>query len=171
MDVVRFRSGTDADVVISPVVLWIGVLPDTLLGEDAFNSANGLFDLLKRYGIHDVDIEYRESVYRRSTGPELYAPASDLDATKNVIDPLTTSLGIPIANAKTPHLQGTLGFYFAEGGGSEDILAATARHVLFLSDEDNGDYAYTNDSMPRKNVLLMGTKAWRDYLQSIQIEI
>ncbi|CAL1705516.1 unnamed protein product, partial [Somion occarium] len=171
VDIVRFRSDTDANVVVSLVVLWIGVLPDSLVGEDAFNSANGLLDLLKSHGIHDVDVEYRESVYRRSTGPELYAPASDFNPTKNVIDPLTTSLPLPIANAKTSHLQGTLGFYFAEGGESEDILAATARHVLFPRDEDNSEYTCTNTSKPRNDVLLMGTKAWDDYLQSVQIEI
>jgi hypothetical protein len=46
-------------------VLWIGVLPDSLIAKDAFNSANGLLELLKRYDITDVDVEYRESVYRR----------------------------------------------------------------------------------------------------------
>ena len=70
-----------------------------------------------------------------------------------------------------PHLQGTLGFYFTRGGESEDILAATARRDLFPSDEENSDYARTKDSMPRKNGLFMGTMAWQDYLQSVQIEM
>ena len=72
-----------------------------------------------------------------------------------------------IANVKMPHLQGTLGFYFTGGGESEDILAATACRDLFLSDEENSDYAHTKDSMPRKNGLFMGTMAWQDYLQSV----
>ncbi|KAI0029942.1 hypothetical protein K488DRAFT_79884 [Vararia minispora EC-137] len=151
VDVVRFSSATDKGGVISPVVLWIGVLPDSLGGEDA-----------PSHSIHDVDVEFR---------PELYAPVSDLDATKNVIDPLTTSLGLPISNAKTPQYQGTLGFYFAEGGESEDILAVTARYVLFPRDEVNSDYTYTNDRKLRKDVLLMGTKAWDDYIESVQVEI
>jgi hypothetical protein len=70
IDVVRFRKGGEA-AVLGPVVLWIGVLPDTLVGEDAFNSANGLLELLERYGITDVDIEYRQSVYRRTVDPPL----------------------------------------------------------------------------------------------------
>ena len=171
VDVVRFRSGKDTDIVISPVVLWIGVLPGSLLAEEAFSSANGLLELLKGHGIHDVDVEYRESVYRSLTGPKLYEPASNLNPIKSVIDPLTTSLGLPIANAKTPHAEGTLSFYFAEGGESEDILAATARHVLFPSDDANNSYTRTNPSMPRRDVLLMGTKAWDNYLQSVQIQI
>ncbi|TFY83041.1 hypothetical protein EWM64_g973 [Hericium alpestre] len=171
VDVVRFSSGTNEDVVISPVVLWIGVIPDSLGGEDAFKSANTLLNLLGSHGIHDVDVEYRESVYRRSTGPELYAPVSSLDATKNVIDPLTTSLNLPISNVRAPQCQGTLGFYFSEGGESKDILAVTARHVLFPRDEDNSDYTRTSTSKPRKDVLLMGTKAWHDYLRSVLVEI
>ena len=70
-----------------------------------------------------------------------------------------------------PHLQGTLGFYFTGGGKSEDILAATACRDLFPSDEENSDYARTKDSTPCKNGLFMGTMAWQDYLQSVQIEM
>ena len=70
-----------------------------------------------------------------------------------------------------PHLQGTLGFYFTGGGKSKDILAATAHCDLFLSDEENSDYTCTKDSMPCKNSLFMGTMAWQDYLQSVQIEM
>jgi len=169
IDLVRFRTVPDQQTpaVISPVVIWVGVLPDSLAGEDAFNSANAILALLEDEDITAVDIEFRESVFRRSAGAELYEPASDLDATKHVIDPLSTALGLPIAGAKTPHSQGTMGFYFNDG---DDLYGVTARHVLFPADEDNSDYTY-NPSRPRKKVLLMGTKAWDDYLKSVQIQI
>jgi hypothetical protein len=60
-----------------------------------------------------------------------------------------------------------MGFYFNDG---DDLYDVTARHVLFPADEDNSDYTY-NPSRPRKEVLLMGTKAWNDYLKSVQIQI
>ncbi|KAF8467938.1 hypothetical protein DFH94DRAFT_795956 [Russula ochroleuca] len=169
IDLVRFRTVPDQQTpaVISPVVIWVGVLPDSLAGEDAFNSANAILALLEDEDITAIDIEFRESVFRRSAGAELYEPASDLDATKHVIDPLSTALGLPIAGAKTPHSQGTMGFYFNDG---DDLYGVTARHVLFPADEDNSDYTY-NPSGPRKKVLLMGTKAWDDYLKSVQIQI
>jgi hypothetical protein len=169
IDLVRFRTVPDqlTPAVISPVVIWVGVLPDSLASEDAFNSANVILALLEDEGITAVDIEFRESVFRRSAGAELYEPASDLDATRHVIDPLTTALGLPIASAKTPHFQGTMGFYFKDG---DDLYGVTARHVLFPADEDSSDYTY-NPSWPRKEVLLMGTKAWDDYLKSVQIQI
>ena len=127
-------------------MIWVGVVPDSLAGEDAFNSANALLALLKDEGIADVDIEFRESVFRRSVSAELYEPASDLDATRHVIDPLTTALGLTITAAKMPHLQGTMGFYFQEG---DNLYGVTARHVLFPADEYNSDYTY-NPSRPRK---------------------
>ncbi|KAI5985213.1 hypothetical protein EDC04DRAFT_2590467 [Pisolithus marmoratus] len=168
IDLVRFRMvrGQQAPGV-SPVVIWVGVLPSTLTSEDAFNSANAILALLDNEGITDVDVEFRESVFRRSAGVELYEPASDFDVTKHVIDPLTTALGVPIAAAKTPHIQGTMGFYFKDG---DDLYGVTARHILFPADEDNSDYTYKS-SGPRREVLLMGTKAWGDYLKSIQIQI
>ena len=169
IDLVRFRTVPDQQTpaAISPIVIWVGVLPDSLATEDAFNSANAILALLKNEGITAVDIEFRESVFRRSAGAELYEPASDLDATRHVIDPLTTALGLPIAAAKTPHFQGTMGFYFRD---QNDLYGVTARHVLFPADEYSSDYTY-NPSGPRKEVLLMGTKAWDDYLKSVQIQI
>ena len=169
IDLVRFRTVPDQETpaAISPVVIWVGVLPDSLAGEDAFNSANAILALLEDEGIAAVDVEFRESVFRRSVGAKLYEPASDLDAIRHVIDPLTTALGLPIAAAKTPHFQGTMGFYFKDG---DDLYGVTARHVLFPADEDNSNYTY-NPSVPRKEVLLMGTKAWDDYLKSVQIRI
>ena len=169
IDVVRFSTVPNQQMpaTINPVVIWVGVVPDSLAGEDAFNSANALLALLKDEGIADVDIEFRESVFRRSVSTELYEPASDLDATRHVIDPLTTALGLPITAAKTPHLQGTMGFYFQEG---DNLYGVTARHVLFPADEYNSDYTY-NPSRPRKKVLLIGTKGWDYYLKSVKIQI
>jgi hypothetical protein len=170
IDVVRFRMGKDlAD--LGPVVLWIGVLPDTLTGEDGYHSANGLLELLQRHSIIDIDIEYRESVYRRSAGPPLLKSVSSVNSTVDVVGPLTAALGLPIAALATPYLEGTIGFYLAEGGGSKNILAVTARHALFPLNEDNTDYTRKDNSMRRKDVLLMGTEAFKDLLTSIMVRI
>ncbi|KAG8829774.1 hypothetical protein FRC17_006078 [Serendipita sp. 399] len=53
IDVVRFLKGGDREVV-GPIVLWIGVLPNSLQAEDAFHSAKDLFDLLACFDITDV---------------------------------------------------------------------------------------------------------------------
>ncbi|KAF8464347.1 hypothetical protein DFH94DRAFT_785619 [Russula ochroleuca] len=150
-------------VVITPVTIWVGVLPDTLTGEVAFHSSNHILNLLKEHGISDVDVAYRESVARGFNGPELFAPVSDLDPLKAVIDPVTTALGLPIAGLKTLKSQGTMGFYFRVG---QDLYAVTARHVLFPENEGNNLYSYV--AGPKKEVVLMGTQAFTNFLISIQ---
>ena len=162
--------GGDAEV-LGPVVLRIGVLPDILIGEGAFNSADGLLELLERHGIPDVDIEYRESLYRRSVAPPLLEFVSNLDSTVDVVGSLTAALGLPIAGSTTLRSQRTMSFYLAEGGESKDILAVTARHVLFPPNEANTDYARKNNCMRGKDVLLMGAKAFKDLVTPIKIGI
>ncbi|KAL6306401.1 hypothetical protein BKA93DRAFT_729418, partial [Sparassis latifolia] len=150
-------------VVTTPITIWVGVLPDTLTGEKAFHSSNDILDLLKEHGIFDIDVAYRESVARGFSGPELFAPVSDLDPLKAVIDPVTTALGLPIAGLKTLKSRGTMGFYFRVG---KVLYAITARHVLFPEDEGNNPYFYVTG--PKKKVVLMGTKAFTTFLISIQ---
>jgi hypothetical protein len=94
--------------------------------------------MLQQHGITDIDVAYRESVYKPSSGPSLFGHASDLDPLRHVID-LDTSLGLPIAGLKTVNVRGTMGFYFKAG---KDLYSVTARHVLFPEDEGNDDYTY-----------------------------
>ena len=129
--------------VTTPVTIWVGVLPDTLTGEVAFHSSNDILHLLKKHGIFDVDVAYRESVARSFSGPELFAPVSDWDPLKAIIDPVTTALGLPIAGLNTLNSHGTLGFYFHVG---KDLYGVTARHILFPEDEGNNSYTYVGKS-------------------------
>ena len=134
-------------VVTTPVTIWVGVLPDTLTGEVAFHSSNDILGLLKEHGISDIDVAYRESMARFFSGPELFAPVSNFDPLKSVIDPVTTALGLPIAGLRTLHSQGTMGFYFRVG---EDLYAVTARHVLFPEGEGNNTYSYVGTFFSRR---------------------
>jgi len=81
--------------------IWVGVLPDTLTGAVAHESATKILGLLKELGIAGVDVAYRESVARFLHGPDLFAPVLDLDPLKDVIDNLSTPLSLPIAGRKT----------------------------------------------------------------------
>ncbi|KAG9111561.1 hypothetical protein FRC07_008046 [Ceratobasidium sp. 392] len=171
IDVVRFIKVREGEAV-GPVVLWIGVAPETLLDEDAHTSANSCLDLLKEFGIIDVEVEFRESIYTPSADSNLLKPASNLDPDVDVRGPLTPALGLSIAAQTTPHAEGTGGIYLAEGGDSKKVLLVTARHVLFPpSYGPNVDYPHTNTGTRRRNVLLLGTKAFDDFLNSIMIRI
>lgn len=97
--------------------------------------------MLERHGINDIDIAFRESENRPLSfpGPVLYAPVRDIHPLNSVVDWVSTSVSSPIAGLTTPHIQGTLGFYFKDG---EDLYGVTARHVLFPVKEGNYAYKY-----------------------------
>ncbi|KAF8260461.1 hypothetical protein EI94DRAFT_1610857 [Lactarius quietus] len=173
IDVARFITDGDGDEKIrGPVVLWIGVRPDSLQGEDAFNSGEEILDLLARFQIDDVEVEYRESVYRRSVGPALLRSVSNHNTTVDVRGPLTPALGLPIAASDRPDAQGTMALYFGEGGDSDKVLGLTCHHFLFKTDaQTNDDYVFAGASSPRKNVQLLGTRAFDKLLASIKLRI
>jgi hypothetical protein len=173
IDVARFITDGDGDEKIhGPVVLWVGVRPDSLQGKDAFSSGNEILDLLASFDINDVEVEYRESIYKRSDGPALLPSVSSLNTTVDVRGPLTPALGLPIAASDRPDSQGTMALYFGEGGNSDKVLGLTCHHVLFKTDGDtNDDYVFAGAGAPRKYVQLLGTSAFDKLLASIKIRI
>ncbi|ETW85938.1 hypothetical protein HETIRDRAFT_167848 [Heterobasidion irregulare TC 32-1] len=56
-----------------------------------------------------------------------------------------------------------MGFYFKV---DQDLYAVTARHVLFPENEGNNTYSCV--AGPKKEVVLMGSKAPHNFLVSIQ---
>ncbi|CAE6507643.1 unnamed protein product [Rhizoctonia solani] len=172
VDLVRFRwekqkADGHSEMVISPVTIWIGVVPDSLNGDVAFESSTDILQLLEKHTIHDIEVAYRESETKLLVGPELFAPVDDLNPLKDVIDPVTTALSLPIAGLNTPQVQGTLGFYFRAG---ESLYGVTARHVLFPEAQGNDPYTY-NSSGPKREVVLMGNGAFVHFLASIKARI
>jgi len=176
IDVVRFVRDGDENPhkkINGPVVIWVGVFPNSLKGEEAFTSGKNILDLLVINDIDDVEVEYRESVYTPSVGPELLSPVFDFDNTVSVRGPLTTSLGLQIASSDRQNAEGTMGLYLDEESSSDSkILGLTCRHVLFEADENaNDDYVFAGSDAPRKNVQLLGTRAFAELLDSIKAHI
>ncbi|KAK0225014.1 hypothetical protein EDD85DRAFT_980166 [Armillaria nabsnona] len=168
-DVVRIRNVGESS---APVILWIGVIPASLSGNDGVVVASKCRELLVEYDIADVDVEIRESVVTRSAGPKLFTSAYYSDSTVDVREPLTTTLGLPICAQSTPWAEGTGGFFITEGGNTERLLLVTARHVVFTPDKnDNKHFEHKNDSQHRYNVTLFSDAAFNKYLGSIQAEI
>ena len=170
IDVVRFIK-VGASEGPGPVVLWIGIAPETLSTREAYSSANSCLDLLNSFEITDVEVEYRESIYTRLANPNFLEPVSSIDPTADIRGPLTPVLGLSIAAQTTPYVEGTGGLYLAEGGESMNNLLITARHVLFPPDQGiNVEYPHANTSTRRK-VLILGTKAFENLVKSIKIRI
>ncbi|KAN0072157.1 hypothetical protein V8E54_009886 [Elaphomyces granulatus] len=88
--------------VPSTITLWIGVKPKSLDGEHANIAAFRCLDVLKVFGITDVDVEIRESLVIRSAGPQLLPPVLSSNPTAEVRHPLTHALGLHITPLDAP---------------------------------------------------------------------
>ncbi|CAA7262387.1 unnamed protein product [Cyclocybe aegerita] len=170
LDVVRIGI---VEEDFAPVILWIGVIPTSLSGEEGVIAAYKCHELLVECNITDVDVQIRESVVTRSGGPKLLKPARySWKPTVAVREPLTTMLGLPICAESMPWCEGTGGFFITEGGNTERLLLVTARHVIFTPDMDeNKHLERTDDREPGYNVMLFGDTAFNKYLEVIKNEI
>ncbi|CDO71530.1 hypothetical protein BN946_scf184910.g30 [Trametes cinnabarina] len=151
--------------------IWIGVTPNSLTGADARRSCGEIRAYLNSLNVENVDIAFRESTYQhlRGHGPALFPSAEEFDALKDVVDNVSVLLSLPIVgyNQGINDTQGTMGPYFRVGN---TLYAVTARHNLFSLYGNNSTYKY-HGSGQKKKVLLMGPRAFNDYLASIQVMI
>lgn len=155
---------------IAPVVIWIGVKPSTLSGKDGLAVAKKCKLLLTASKILDVEVEIRESIVTRYAGPNLRKPAFFGDPTAELLDPLTSTLGLSICNTSTPWADGTGGFYVT--GENSKLYLVTARHIVFKPNiENNSTYEHNFSSQPRVNIALFGTAAFDSYVEEIKVAI
>ena len=155
---------------VGPVTIWIGVFHARVSATAAHDAARDILALLADSQITDVDVDFRESLYMRQAGPQLLKPARLFDALVNVISPLTPALGLHISTTTGPNVEGTMGLYLSEGGESNRLLGLTCNHVLFEASEGRVDYTY-DQSMPAKNVVLLGKKARANLAENIRLMI
>ena len=170
IDVARFITyGDKEEEIPGPVVIWIGVYPGSTAAND---SSNDILALLEGYDIEDVEVECQESIYRQAGGPTLLHSVGHLDTTMDVRNLLTAALGVPIATSERPDAQGTVSFYFHEGGNSEKVMGVTCHHVLFKTNHlQNTTYEFRGDDAPRKYVRLLGLRRFQRLLNSIKFRI
>ncbi|KAK0214038.1 hypothetical protein IW262DRAFT_292361 [Armillaria fumosa] len=155
----------------APVILWIGVVPKSLSGEDGSTVACRCREVLREFDITDVEVEIRESSVIRSAGPKLLEPVPFRHPIADVQGPLTHALGLPIAAQATPNIEGTGGFFMTEGD-SKKLLVVTARHVVFPTNKGpNSKFERKSGSQPRVNVLLLGDTSYQELLASILTRI
>ena len=168
-DVVRIGYAEEPS---GDVILWIGVKPDSLSYDAGIDAALQCKRLLLDYGIKEVDVEIRESEVIRSAGPQLLQPTFDSDATVDVREALTATLGITICAQSTPWAEGTGGFFLSEGGNGKRLLLVTARHVVFPPNKQNNElFEHKSDSQRRRDVLVLSDVSFQQHLVSIQAEI
>lgn len=170
IDVTRFA---EVEKDAGPVYLWVGVKPGALSRVNAEAAAVGCKELLKEFQITDVEVAFRESVFTRSAGSQLLKHVSSLNATADVRRPFTPALGLQIAARATPCSEGTGGIHICEGGESKRVFVLAARHVVIPPDAGcNELYSCAKVSRRRRrDVLLLGSKAFQNVLESIMVRI
>ena len=94
------------------------------------------------------------------------------DPTADLRDPFTPPLGLHISPRGALRFEGTGGLYICEGGESNRVFLLTARHVaLPPSLRRNDVHAHINQSQPRREVVLLGSRAYQKALESIMVKI
>lgn len=158
---------------IGHIVLWIGVIPQTLDHAKGLAVALKCKEYLEQNGITDVDVELRESVFSRTGGPRFFHSIAGYSPNYvEVARPLTCTLGLGICAENTAWLEGTGGFFMTQDGDSDKILLVTARHVVLpqgIVANDTYEYNVSDDSsQPRRNVLLLGDSGFKELLTSTE---
>ncbi|KAJ7760913.1 hypothetical protein B0H16DRAFT_1812172 [Mycena metata] len=158
-DVMRIAVPEDSDSS-SFVVLWIGVMPESLSGDKGVVVVSKCREILLEYDLADVEVEIRESVVTRSVGPALLEQEGYLwpYATYDLRKPLTASVGLSISPASRLQRKGTGGFWLVDERDPSVLLLVTCRHVV-LPESDNHHYASSEDTEPLHQVVLLGEDA------------
>ncbi len=135
IDVVRIGySGSQND----PVVVWIGVDPDSLQPREGLDIALACRRVIQNAGLDDVHCEIREAtVQSLATSVTPHQQSNDRTSLTSVLG------GQSVASETTPNREGTLSLYVSLGEGERQIKCAlVSRHVLFREDEDALHYQH-----------------------------
>ena len=171
IDVVRI--GYEGEM-FHPVILWIGVQPQTLSVHAGDEVADGCLEILTESGIKGVKVELRESRVSplKRHRPKLLTPTVENDPTSAFRTRLSACLGLPISTKRNSWAEGTGGFYLSEGGKSQTLFLVTARHAVIQEKEKQHKmFEYKSISAPRDEVILLGDDAYEKLCESIKQEI
>ena len=160
------------------VVLWIGVVPESLSYERGIDVALRCQRVLADdYGIEDVDVEIRTSrvVKAADARPRLCEPVSccqDNEKRLGVMETLAYTLGIPICGRDTQGVEGTAGFFLDEKGegDGERLLLVTARHVVLPDLDDDEGFEHKEEGEERKlrDVLVLNDASFKKHVAAVE---
>ena len=145
-----------------PLLIWIGVKPNLLYG-DAVAAANAIKGVLSQAGFPNIEVAFRESeVTRFVSGPKLL-PLDPLDAIAKFRKAFTPTLGLSIAQLKTPDLEGTGALYFRLSKDDDRVVLLTAAHVARPPPVyPNTGMSHKHASQPREEVVALGNIGYQN---------
>lgn len=173
---VQCTSMTPLRVVVagqpsSNAVVLIGVHPGSLSPDIGIEVAVHCRSILIANGIGDVHVEIRDT--KPTLAASLYKPAVSSNPAAHLREPFSTSLGVPICNAKTTNIEGTGGLFFTDSTKPGALFMLTARHVLFHPDkEEDKLYEFKKGTgAPHRDVMLLGEAAFNSRVEDIEAAI
>ena len=113
-----------------PLIISIGVKPNTLPYEKAIAAAAIVKKILAGAGYHDLEVAFVESVVTRSAGPTLLPFNPLLDDVPELRKPFTPALGLSIAPGKYPYHEGTAALYIRLSKDNNRVAILTCAHVV-----------------------------------------
>ena len=157
-----------------PLIISIGVMPSSLVYENAVVAADGVKAILAEANFPDIEVAFVESVVthtRSATGPKLQSFDPLFDDVFEFRKPFTPTLGLSIAPLKHPYYEGTGALYFRLNKDDDRVALLTCAHVA----RPPPVYANTglthHRSQPREEITVLGDKGYNDALEAMKKEI
>jgi hypothetical protein len=153
----------------SPLLLWIGVVPESLRYELANTAAEAATRLISEAGFSGVEIGFRESIVTPSVAGLKMLPFDPFnDPISELTKPFTPTPGLAIAPLKSPHYEGTGALYIRENNTGGRVLLLTCAHVArpVPYHRKTGPIPKTSSS-PREYIIVLGHSGYASALQSI----
>ncbi|KAI5804818.1 hypothetical protein DFH27DRAFT_386757 [Peziza echinospora] len=155
----RFSSVEDGKgPTLGPVVVWIALRPGTAKPRDVCDATPTILQILSKFNITDVVVEWYEGLVVRLGGPPLMRVVKNINARFGLNTPFNTGLGIPIAR-QSDDAHGTLTLLFKEvktssGEPSNRVLALTSKHVASVATTTD----YELDEANPQHILVCGER-------------
>ncbi|KIY64744.1 hypothetical protein CYLTODRAFT_401450 [Cylindrobasidium torrendii FP15055 ss-10] len=119
-----------------PLIICVGVNPDSLSYEDAVAGAVVVKDILASAGFPNIEVAFIESVMHRTVtsttaSPKLLSFNPLINKVPNLRKPFSPALGLAIASRAHPSYEGTAALYFCLPGGNSGrrVAVLTCAHV------------------------------------------
>ena len=90
--------------IIGPVIIWIGIFPQSTSAKVAHNVAQDILTLLKNYQITDVNIDFRESLYAVLPPFVLSSPLSNIANAGHTSSPVSPSFPTSLSPSHKSHV-------------------------------------------------------------------
>lgn len=151
-----------------PLIICIGVKPNTLPYEKAVAAAAIVKKILAEAGFPDLEVAFVESVVTRSAGPKLLPFNPLLDDVPELRKPFTPALGLPIALGKYPYHEGTAALYIRLSKDDNRVAILTCAHVVrppYLSAAQKK--SKTKGLKHRDEVIALGTMGFNNGLTAM----